>query len=419
MKHIRRDLYSNRIIYRKYAKNYHRHNMNILTFLKSNYKYKRRNTRYHYSNDKQQRQQWYLPHRQQKQKYKHKFPVRNEEILTDDKQINKRNSIYENIKLDKFLRIFILIMQQATTTTKNKNNNKNNNSNSNICNNHSKGENGRLVTRLVAKMKAIKKKHKTNKTLTKINVSDNDRDEIENKNGDGDGIISEDHHFHHHYAHKDANKDTDISHIVDEISHQQHNYDKVSTITSTPIKCQRRKHHQMKTIKSISSSSSLSPLSFSFTTTTTTAVTTTSSPLTGNYETCQCSAILHHYDRHDTWFHQHQYHHKIKYIHTQYHQQQQPYHAHHYMKSLMATKVLNINKNCNNSNSKNKNKNFSNNTTPHITAGGTNNNYPSVDQCVNATWIRSYTLSCLLLTLFIALSIGVRSTTGKEKYLIY
>ncbi|XP_065370094.1 GATA zinc finger domain-containing protein 14 [Calliphora vicina] len=221
------------------------------------------------------------------------------------------------------------------------------------------------------------------------NVNVNGEDECE------DGSISE-----NHRAYKDANKDTDInvdiSNIDDEISHQQHNYDKVSTITSTPIKCQRRNHHQIKATNSSSSSSSHShsPTSFSLTTTTTkTTATMTftallSSPSIGNYETCQWSAILRHYVRDNLSIHQHQYHHKPK--HTLHHHQ----HA--------TSRVLNINK-CNNSSD----------TTPNATGRGTGTSiYESVDQYVNATWNHSYTLSCLLLTLFIAFTIGIRSTTA-------
>ncbi|XP_037828382.1 putative uncharacterized protein DDB_G0277255 isoform X1 [Lucilia sericata] len=374
MKHIRKDLNSNRIIYKKYAKNYS-HNMNILTFLKSNYKYKRRSIRCHISNKKQR--QWYLPYHQQKHQnknLKHKLPAQ-EEAMTNDKQITNRIPFYENIKLDKILRILFLIMQQAKPT---------NNNNSSSYYSKSKSDNSWLVAQLVAKMKTSKN---ANKSLANVNE-------------DGDGISV------NHRAYKDANKDTDvnvdISNIADEISHQQHNYDKVSTITSTPIKCQRRKHHQLKATKSASSSQSHShsPSSFSLTTTRTATMTlttllsTSSSSSIANYETCQCSVILRHYVRDKPSIHQHQYHHKSK--HTLHHHQ--PLH----IKSLTTSRVLNIN---------NSNINNSGVTTPSATATGTSI-YHSVDQYVNSTWNRSYTLSCLLLTLFIAFTIGVRGTTA-------
>lgn len=339
--------------------------MNIIIFFKSNYKYKRRSTRC--GINRKQQSQWHLPDRLQKQNQKHKLPA--------NKQFTKRIPLYESIRLDKFLRIFILIMQQAAQI-----NNKSNNNNDNNYFNCSKSKchNSRLLTRLVAKIKI----NNSNKSLANVNENEENEDHV--------GICE------NHHAYKDANKDTavnvDIINIADEISHQQHNYDKVSTVTSTPINCQRRKHHQIKASNSLLSSiptqSSLSMM---------TMTTLLSSPSVANYETYQWSGILRHYVHDNPSIHQHQYTHKSQHTHCYQHQQALN------KNSLTTSKVLNLNNN-----------NCSSRSNNDSETGMRTSNYQSVDQYVNSTWIRSYTLSCLLLTLLIVFAIRVRSTTGEK-----
>lgn len=329
MKYIKRDLKSNQKINRKYAKNY-QHNMNIITFLKSNYKYKRRCTKCNSSGILQS-----------------KLPVPEEK-----NGITRSVSLFKT-KFSKILRILILIMQQATPNI----------NNSSI-----------LLTQLVVRMKLTKKQMKKNDAISYL-ASARDNDGISNN----------------HRAYKDANEDTDttvdISNISDEISHQQHNYDKVSTITSTPLRCQKQKHHQIKATKTSSSSSSCSSsssLSLSLSLSSpASSLSIITSDVQANYETCQWPAILRHYLHGNLQNPQHHHHHQ---------------HAMH-KKSAPAG---NVSSDCSDNSTG----------TSISSAARIASICQSVDQYVSATWNSSYTLSGLLLTLFIAFTIGVRSTTA-------
>lgn len=403
MKYNGRNNKINRMVFDKHTKKYQL-NIKIITFLKSNYKYKRRCLRNLITNDKLSIQHNSSLRRQihnkQMQKQKYQLLVE-KDMFWNNKKFVQKVHIYDNTRLDKFLRILILIMQQAkSTTTRIKN-----------TNNTRKYVNNGLPSRVVIKTNAIKN---TNRSSSTSNVDEN---EISGN----------------HCAYKDANKDTDINTnnigcTDDEISHQQHNYDKVSTITSPPIKCQRRKHIQIKTTKK--SATTLSSPSYTppFTplTSPTTKPTSLSSPsvvFQTNYETSQWSATLrkcicgsppiHHQN------HYNQRHYKSKHIqHHQFYQQhqQQGHYWRQHTFSLKCTSLLSAKSNNNKSDTssiKTKNRSDLSYTIGSSTFSSRAAALQSIDQYVNATWNCSYTISCLLLTLFIVSTIGIQSTTGK------
>lgn len=186
-----------------HTKNY-QHNMNIISFLKSNYKYKRRCT---FRGRNKRRQQMQHVWRQQQT---HPLPAG--DAAMSDHRSTKNIFLFTTTKVSKFPRIFIIIMQPAAPQA-------------------TDAAASRLVGPLMWRIEGTTIANRT------VAVS------------------------HQSNACKDANEDTNIasdsnsiaatknSHSGggDEMHYQHGNYDKVSTITSTPpLRCHRQKHNQMK-----------------------------------------------------------------------------------------------------------------------------------------------------------------------------
>lgn len=238
MKHIRSAAINLNLKW-NHTKKY-QHNINIITFLKSNYKYKRRCTitGRRSGSDKRRQQVW-------RQNQTHSLPVAAEKIL--DYGIIQNISLCMTKQVSKFPRIFISIMQSTTTTTS---------SPPNVPPPlpATKTDSSGLTESLPAPEPSslfgcIQKNGFANRALaagfansTVNNVSDGIRRQCN--------------------AYKDANEDTNFGgsnhatnlnddatrrcHVGDKMHYQHGNYDKVSTITSTPpLRCHRqKKHHQ-------------------------------------------------------------------------------------------------------------------------------------------------------------------------------
>ncbi|XP_059225404.1 uncharacterized protein LOC106092422 isoform X2 [Stomoxys calcitrans] len=211
MKHIR-VVAINRDVKRNHTKKY-QHKMNIITFLKSNYKYKRRCTILEKRcNGRCRRQQTPSPHSLFVEKVSNHRIVRKMSLCTR--------------KLSKFPRIFIIIKRSTPTTTT-------------------------LPIIEPADYRSLSAGPllRKNAAISKRALSSQSR---ENYTDDDvcDGIRRQNN------AHKDANEDTNIEDgcnhlnarpcrgIGDEWHYQHGNYDKVSTITSSPPLKYRRHHQQ-------------------------------------------------------------------------------------------------------------------------------------------------------------------------------